>query len=227
MSGEAWLVEVEHLQNFLKECLKDEQFRFLNLPSERLNQLSEKFILYLQELKKWSRAYNLTAIEDEKEIIVKHFMDSLFYLCYIPDEKLIIADVGSGAGFPGVPMAVVREKLRVSLIDPSWKRCAFLKNIKKKLQLGNIFVYQAKAKEIDEKFDIVISRAVWSIRDFIENCEHLIKENGFFIISKALKMQEELKELPHNFKAEFKKFTLPLSNESPKRFIIKIERCES
>ncbi|GAB6182772.1 16S rRNA (guanine(527)-N(7))-methyltransferase RsmG [Thermodesulfovibrio hydrogeniphilus] len=217
---------MEQLKNFLKDCLKNEQLGFLNLTPDMLNNSIEKFLLYLQELKKWNRAYNLTAIENEKEIIVKHFMDSLLYLCYIPDEKLCIADVGSGAGFPGVPIAIVREKLKITLIEPSWKRSAFLKNIKKKLKLNNIFVYQSKAEEIEEKFDIVIIRAVWSTKDFVENCEHLLKKNGFFIISKGLKLQDELKNLPRNFKAEFTEFSLPISNEMPKRFIIKIERCE-
>ncbi len=220
------IIEMEQIKNFLKECLKNEQISFLSLTSEKINELTEKFTIYLQELKRWNRAYNLTSIKDEREIIIKHFFDSLLYLYYIPDKNLSIADVGSGAGFPGVPMAIVKEKLKISLIEPSWKKCAFLKNIKKKLHLDNISVYQSKAEDMEEKFNIVVCRAVWSIKDFIGNCEHLLKENGFFVISKALKLQDELKQLPCKFKSEIKEFALPISNEMAKRFIIKIERCE-
>lgn len=185
----------------------------------------DKFLLYLKELKKWNKAYNLTSIEDEKEIIVKHFIDSLFYLSFIPEESLKIADIGSGAGFPGVPIAIVRACLEVVLIEPSWKKCAFLKNIKRKLDLNNVKIIQAKAEEVDEKFDIVVSRALWSIKDFVEKCQHMLKEGGHFLISKSLKLEEEIKDLPQGYKIQIKEFTLPIWKA--KRYIIKIEKCAS
>ncbi|MDI6714752.1 MAG: 16S rRNA (guanine(527)-N(7))-methyltransferase RsmG [Thermodesulfovibrio sp.] len=187
--------------------------------------VADKFLIYLTELKKWNKNYNLTSIEDEKEIIVKHFLDSLLYLSFIPEKSLNIADIGSGAGFPGVPIAIVREDLKISLIESSWKKCAFLKNIKRKLKLPNIAVYQAKAEEIEAKFDIVVSRALWSMKEFIEKCKNLLEENGYFLISKSLKLQEEIKELPQEYKVQIKEFDLPLING--KRYIVRIEKCES
>jgi len=204
--------------NDLKDFLK----LYLKLSDDAV---SDKFLIYLKELKKWNKTYNLTSIEDEKEIIVKHFLDSLLYLSFITEKSLNIADIGSGAGFPGMPIAIVREDLKISLIEPSWKKCVFLKNIKTKLELPNIEIYQAKSKEVEGKFDIVVSRALWSMKELIENCKHLLKENGYFLISKSLKLQEELKDLPKEYKVKIKEFDLPLING--KRYIVRIEKCES
>jgi len=204
--------------NDLKDFLK----LYLKLSDDAV---SDKFLIYLKELKKWNKTYNLTSIEDEKEIIVKHFLDSLLYLSFITEKSLNIADIGSGAGFPGMPIAIVREDLKISLIEPSWKKCVFLKNIKTKLELPNIEIYQAKAEEIKRKFDIVMSRALWDIKEFIEKCNNLLEENGFFLISKSLKLQEELKDLPKEYKVQIKEFDLPLING--KRYIVRIEKCES
>lgn len=206
---------MEELKSFLKQCL--------NLNDEVA---IEKFLIYLKELKKWNKAYNLTSIEDEKEIVVKHFLDSLFYLWFIPEKPFSITDVGSGAGFPGVPIAIVREDLKIALIEPSWKKVAFLKNLKRKLELKNIEVYQSKAEEVREKFDIVISRALWSIKEFVQRCKHLLKDGGFFLISKSLKLQQEIDELPKEYEVEIKEFDLPVVDG--KRYIVKInKRCVS
>lgn len=206
---------MEELKSFLKQCL--------NLNDEVA---IEKFLIYLKELKRWNKAYNLTSIEDEKEIVVKHFLDSLFYLWFIPEKPFSITDVGSGAGFPGVPIAIVREDLKIALIEPSWKKVAFLKNLKRKLELKNIEVYQSKAEEVREKFDIVISRALWSIKEFVQRCKHLLKDGGFFLISKSLKLQQEIDELPKEYEVEIKEFDLPVVDG--KRYIVKInKRCVS
>lgn len=204
---------MEDLKTFIKQCL--------TLTDESS---IDKFLFYIAELKKWNRAYNLTSIEDEREIVVKHFLDSLLYLYFIPEKSLSIADVGSGAGFPGVPIAIVRGDLKIALIEPSWKKCAFLKNLKRKLELINIEIYHAKAEEVNEKFDIVMSRALWSIKEFVQRCKHLIKNNGYFLISKALKIEQEIKDLPRD-RIQIKEFELPWVDG--KRYIVRIERCES
>jgi len=207
-------LRMEELKDFLKQCLKLYD-----------DTAVDRFFTYLVELKKWNRTYNLTSLEDEKEIIVKHFLDSLLYLCFIPEKSLSIADIGSGAGFPGVPIAIVRPDLKVTLIEPSWKKCAFLKNIKRKLKLSNIEIVQKKCEETVDKYDIVVSRALWSIKEFVKKCEHLLKEAGYFLISKSLKLQEEIKDLPEGYRIQTKEFDLPVING--KRYIVKIERCES
>ncbi|MCS7203802.1 MAG: 16S rRNA (guanine(527)-N(7))-methyltransferase RsmG [Thermodesulfovibrio sp.] len=213
---------MQKLREFIKIYLSEYLFQFKI--KEDIEIVLDKFISYLQELKKWNKTYSLTSITDEQEIVVKHFIDSLLYLCFIPEEFVKVADVGSGAGFPGIPIGIVRANINLTLIEPSWKKVAFLKNVKRKLQLKNIDILQAKAEEVNEKFDIVVSRALWSIKDFIKNCKHLI-EKGSLIISKSIKIEEELKEIPKNVKIEIKEFILPIFNA--KRFIIKLENVNT
>lgn len=220
--------DIQDINDFFKQSLSKELVEELLLPVNlsNIDEFTYPFIVYLGELKRWNRVYNLTALEEEREIVIKHFIDSLLYLYFIRDKDLIIADVGSGAGFPGIPIAIVRTNLKVKLIEPSWKKCAFLRNIKRKLKLNNIEVLEAKAEDLSEKFDIVVSRALWSIRDLIKKCSNLLRDRGFFLVSKSLKIDEELKNLPSEVKIAIKEFTLPkvfnFSKES-KRFIIKIE----
>lgn len=216
-----------NIEDFFKQLIESEITEKLKLPTDEnvVKELIAKFILYLREIQKWNKAYNLTSIEDEREIVIKHFIDSLLYLYYIPEKPLKIADVGSGAGFPGVPIALVRPSLKVFLIEPSWKKCAFLKNIKRKLKLNNVEIIQSKVEDISEKFDIILSRALWSIKDFIKNCLHLLKEDGYFLVSKSMKLEEEIKELPSQFKIELEEFTIPDGAFSKvlKRYIIKVK----
>lgn len=219
---------MQDIKDFFKQSLSKEIVEELCLPINlnNIDEFIDPFIVFLRELKRWNKAYNLTAIEEEREIVIKHFIDSLLYVYFIKDKSLTIADVGSGAGFPGIPIAIVRPYLKIKLIEPSWKKCAFLKHIKRKLELKNIEIIEAKAEDISEKFDIVVSRALWSIKNFIKNCSHLLKEEGFFLISKSLKSEEELKDLPSKVKIEIKEFTLPQAFDSSKklkRFIIKVE----
>ncbi|ACI21808.1 16S rRNA (guanine(527)-N(7))-methyltransferase RsmG [Thermodesulfovibrio yellowstonii] len=223
---------MKELKDFFKKCFSSILINSLKLPDDdkQIEVLADKFLFYLSELKKWNKAYNLTSIEDEKEIIVKHFIDSLLYLCFISENPLSIADIGTGAGFPGIPIAIVRPRAKITLIEPSWKKNAFLKNIKRKLELENIEIIKAKAEEIHNKFDIVISRALWSIKDFIKHCNHLLKKEGYFLISKSLKIDEEIQNLPERYNIEIREFELPDINSSQiggKRYIIKIEKCES
>lgn len=218
------------IENFLTKCLNEILFNKLNLSisEERMNSISAKFLLYMAELKKWNKTYNLTSIEDERDIIIKHFADSLLYLCFIPEGKLSIADIGSGAGFPGIPIAILREDLYVTLVEPSWKKVAFLKNIKKKLELSNIDILQARVEDVDRKFDIVLTRALWSMGDFLKKCKGLIKEGGYFLIGKAAKLNQELIDLPDNIRIDILEFSLPkteLSSKEIKRAIIKLCVC--
>lgn len=218
---------MHNIEDFFKQLIKSEITEKLNLPTDEnvVKELIAKFIIYLRELQKWNKAYNLTSIEDEREIVTKHFFDSLLYFCYIPEKPLSIADIGSGAGFPGMPIAIVRPCLKVFLIEPSWKKCAFLKNIKRKLNLNNVEIIQAKVEEVTEKFDIIVSRALWSIKDFIKNCLHLLKKDGYFLVSKSIKFEQEIKELAAQFKIELEEFTLPdrTLSKTSKRYIIKVE----
>lgn len=180
-----------------------------------------RFISYMYELKKWNRAYNLTAIRDSRDIIVKHFLDSLLFLRAVPEGQWNICDAGSGAGFPGLPIATVRADVSVALVEPSRKKAAFLRHMKRILQLDNVSVIESRVEEIkDAIYDIAMTRALFSIGDFIKKAGPLIREGGFLILSKGPKFEEELKDLPAHIRCEIIPVSLPLT--VLRRSIIKV-----
>lgn len=201
-----------------KKLLTDGLVKLGIEPSDSVISTFEK---YLHELKKWSRAYNLTALKKNEDIVIKHFLDSLLYLTVIPEGRWNICDIGSGAGFPGLPIAIVRHELNITLIEPSWKKAAFLKHMKRTLSLANVEVLESRAEDIREKiFDIAVTRALFSMSDLIKKTGHLVKENGFFILNKGPKFEEEIKKLPSAAKYEIIKVSLPETSLS--RNIIKV-----
>lgn len=169
-----------------------------------------KFSTYLIELKKWNRAYNLTALKKDEDIIIKHFLDSLLYLKVIPEGRWNICDIGSGAGFPGIPIAIVRPQFNVALIEPTRKKTAFLRHMKRTLCLDNVEVLESRIEEVQGRlFDIALTRALFSVSDFIKNAQHVLNEQGFFVLSKGPKLEDELKHLPRNVTCEIVKVVLP------------------
>lgn len=191
----------------------------LHLPPSGIN--TERFVAYLQELKKWNRTYNLTALKSDRDIIIKHFIDSLLYLRVIPEGQLSLCDVGSGAGFPGLPIAIVRPDVAVTLIEPSRKKVAFLRHTRRTLSLDNVEVVESRVEDIrDGLFDIAATRALFSIGDFVKKAGHVIKRGGCFILNKGPKLEEEIKELPASVKCEYIPAKLPLT--SLQRTIVRV-----
>ncbi len=183
-----------------------------------------RFFSYLFELKKWNRAYNLTALKNDRDIIIKHFFDSLLFLKAFPQDSGNVCDVGSGAGFPGIPIAIVRPDLAITLIEPSRKKSAFLRNIIKVINLNNVAVLEARVEDIkDPDFDIAVTRALFSINDFIKKTKHVVKRNGCFVLSKGPKCQDELEKMPPYAHFEHITATLPLT--SLQRHLIKVANC--
>jgi 16S rRNA (guanine527-N7)-methyltransferase len=167
------------------------------------------FDLYRQELKKWNRVHNITSITDDIEIVVKHFLDSLLYLRAIPAGKLILCDVGSGGGFPGLPIAIVRPDLEVTLLEPARKKIAFLKRMRRLLSLKNVEIIDARAEEVtDRQFDVVVTRALFTVSDMVDKAGHLVKKGGFLVLNKGPKYEEEVRQLPPSVPAEVMSVTL-------------------
>lgn len=166
----------------------------LGLPADA--KTVDAFLFYGAELKKWNKAYNLTAITDDREIVTKHFLDSLLYLKAIPAEVKTLCDVGTGAGFPGIPIALVQPDLQIALVEPSRKRCSFLRHMTKRLNLENIEVIEANAEAVDAgPFDLVLTRATFTIADLLKKAGHLAKPGGWFLFSKGPKYEEEVREI--------------------------------
>lgn len=180
-----------------------------------------QFDVYLRELKKWNKTYNLTAITDDREIIIKHFLDSLLYLKAIPDSCHALCDVGSGGGFPGIPIAMVRPDLLITLLEPSRKKIAFLRQIRRLLSLQNVEILNFRAEEIVEsQFDAVVTRATFSIADLIKKAGHLLKPGGFFLLNKGPKFDQEIGKLPPSVR--FEVMTVSLSKTDLTRNLIKV-----
>jgi len=160
----------------------------------------KEFMIFLSELKKWNKTYNLTALKTDKDIIIKHFLDSLLYLKAFPEGRLRVADAGSGAGFPGIPIKIISPDKNVALIESSRKKATFLRHIIRLLKLTEISVIEERIENLGDEykksFDIVVSRATFKIKDFIALASPYLKENGLLVLSKGPKMKEELNEIP-------------------------------
>jgi 16S rRNA (guanine527-N7)-methyltransferase len=181
------------------------------------------FDLYRRELLKWNRVHNITAITDDTEIMTKHFLDSLLYLMVVPAGKLTLCDVGSGGGFPGMPIAMVRPDISVSLLEPSRKRVAFLRRIKRLLHLGNVEIIDCRAEDVVESgFDVVVTRATFSIPDMLNKAVHLLNDGGVLIMSKGPKYEEEIRSLPEGFCIDVT--SVSPGNVHMKRHLIMIKR---
>ncbi len=158
--------------------------------------LIEKLEIYLATLKKWNRVYNLTAIDEDSEIIVKHFLDSLSVNRYIQNSGRIL-DVGTGAGFPGLILALFNPEKSFVLVDGVSKKISFLQEMIGKLNLKNVIAVHTKVEQynVAEQFDIIISRAFADIKKMTKLTSHLIKDGGKFIAMKGPDVMSELDDI--------------------------------
>ncbi len=174
------------------------------------------FMTYLSELKKWNKAYNLTAIKKDGDIVIKHFLDSLLYLKALPEDGIKIADIGSGAGFPGIPLKIIRPEIEMYLIEPSMKKSAFLRHVVKQLHLRNTSVIEKRIEEVrinqelSAPVDVAVSRALFDIKEFAKKTAPIVKESGILVLNKGPKVKEELKTLK-GIRYEVLAVDLPLS----------------
>ena len=159
----------------------------------------EQFFEYMELLIDWNGKMNLTAITDPDEIILKHFIDSITILKEIEDDSKLV-DVGTGAGFPGIPLSIMNPTLKITLVDSLNKRLIFLQEVVKKLKLDNIKIIHARAEELGqnkeyrEMFDVATSRAVANLSTLSEYLIPLVKINGTVISMKAGEAQKEINE---------------------------------
>lgn len=152
------------------------------------DEMIDKLDKYADLLKEWNEKMNLTAIVEKEEVIEKHFFDSLLLLNYV-DKCETLADIGTGAGFPGMVIAIAKPEIKVTLIEPTGKRCTFLETIKKELSLDNVEIINQRAEECvsiyREMYDVVTARAVANLQILAELCIPFVKINGKFISMKG------------------------------------------
>ena len=159
----------------------------------------EQFRQYADLLVEWNKKMNLTAITEPGEIITKHFIDSLYGLPYLPNGGTLI-DVGTGAGFPGIPLKIARPDLSLTLLDSLNKRLTFLNEVIRELALPDVKTVHTRAEEgavkkspLREKFDVATSRAVAQLNALAEYCLPYVKVGGVFLAYKGGDVEEECK----------------------------------
>lgn len=183
----------------IEELRRSAEENGIHLTDAMLEQLSD----YCSLLQEWNEKINLTAIKEKDEIIEKHFHDSLLPL-YNKEPKGIAADVGTGAGFPGIVWKIAFPELQVALIEPTGKRCTFLKEVIARLHLQGITVFNERAEEHASAhraaYDIVTARAVANLSILAELCIPLLKKDGLFIAMKGAQGHTEAVQAEHAMK---------------------------
>ena len=194
-----------------------------------------QFYAYMELLIEWNEKMNLTAITDPKEIILKHFVDSLTIAKYVKEDKSII-DMGTGAGFPGIPIKIYRKDVKVVLADSLNKRIKFLDEVIDKLKLENVETIHCRAEELGknkqyrEKFDYATSRAVANLSTLSEYLMPFVKLNSKCIFMKTIEVEEELEKAKKAIKTlggkieKVDKFEIPESDLGRSIIIVKKEK---
>ena len=181
----------------------EEFFEALAKQGVELNETQkEQFATYFHELVETNKVMNLTSITEEDQVYLKHFYDSIV-LGFVDDkllhEELTLCDVGSGAGFPSLPLKIINPKLHVTIVDSLNKRIKFLDSLVEKLGLDSVSLVHGRAEEVGknpqfrESFDVVTARAVAAMNVLTEFCLPLVKVDGQFVAMKSEKAPEELK----------------------------------
>ena len=167
-------------------------------------QLSEKqeeqFRIYFKELVEWNKKMNLTGITDEYGVYIKHFLDSIYLVEVVDLKGLSLLDVGSGAGFPSIPLKILYPELNITIIDALSKRINFLTHLSNELGIESELIH-GRVEEFDKKnsFDVVTARAVANLQMLSELCIPFVRVKGLFLAMKGPKYEQELFESKNAF----------------------------
>ena len=169
----------------------------------------EAFDLYLKELLKWNQKINLTAIRTEKGIVLKHFLDSLSVISYLPKTSVLL-DIGSGAGFPGIPLKIVEPSFEITLMDSVLKKVDFQRHIIRMLGLKGVEAIHGRVQEkemiqrMGNRFDGVISRAFSNLQTILTLSDPFLKRGGMVLAMKGETADEEIRLFSESEKMRYK-----------------------
>lgn len=198
--------------------------------------MCSQFEKYFDLLIDWNQRMNLTTITEKNEVIQKHFIDSVLLLTKYDSakfENVNIIDVGTGAGFPGIPLAIMLPNTNFVLIDSLEKRILFLKTVLEELGLSNVTLYHGRAEDYGkdtsfrEQFDYCVSRAVASLPILLEYCSPFIKVDGSLLLYKSKKADQEIQDSKHaldELNCEVDDICTLSDSEDYKRYIIEIHK---
>jgi 16S rRNA (guanine527-N7)-methyltransferase len=180
------------LTNYFQTCLTEAK---LSLDTA----IQDKILAYVELLIKWNAAYNLTAIRDPKEMMTKHIMDSLSITPYINGERIL--DIGTGAGLPGILLALLKPESSIILLDSNGKKTRFLTQVKATLKLHNVEIVNSRVETYTppDLFDCIVSRAFATIAKTLDLAQHLCQPAGVFLLMKGIYPTEEIAEMPEKF----------------------------
>ena len=206
---------------FFQDLKQGSQKLGLDLSEEALNLL----LKYQDALVLWNKAYNLTAIRDPKEMLVKHLLDSLSILKDLPQGRLL--DIGTGGGMPGMIIALCQPERECVLLDSNGKKIRFLRQVSADMKVSNAKPVQSRIEDTDilqqlGQFDVVTSRAFASLNDFVTAGEPFLKPNGYFAAMKGTVPQEELAQLTQY---QQRVIALQVPRLDEQRHLIVLNRC--
>lgn len=183
--------------------------------------VQKKLIDYLHLLKKWNRHFNLTGIKEINDMVGHHLLDSLAVMPYLSGNHII--DVGTGAGLPGIVLALVSPDKRIVLLDSNGKKTRFLQQAKAELAIMNVDVVKSRVEDFEssECFDTIICRALSSVAQILEKTDHLICEHGCWLMMKGVHPQEELHNIKHRFRVH--SLTVPMLKAQRHLVVVKKE----
>jgi 16S rRNA (guanine527-N7)-methyltransferase len=159
--------------------------------------LRERLIDYVELLARWNAAYNLTAVRDPGDMVSRHLLDSLAIAPYVSGASL--ADLGSGAGLPGIPLALVAPERQVTLVDSNGKKARFLREAVRALKLANVRVIEGRVQDVPGQFDCITARAFATLADMLNWAGNLLAPGGDWLAMKGRLQEEEIAALPSGY----------------------------
>lgn len=194
------------------------------LPLQLDSDACERLLDYLDLLARWNATYNLSAVRDPHEMVTRHLLDSLSVLPHVVGERL--ADLGSGAGLPGIPLAIARPALAVTLVDSNGKKTRFLRAAVRELRLANVKVDECRVEQAGGQYDCITARAFASLADMLAWGGHLLAAEGRWLALKGRVPGDELAALPAGFRVE-DVFALRVPGLDAERHVVVIKRVRN
>jgi len=173
------------------------------------DELCRRLLAYRDELARWNRVHNLSGVRDPARMVATHLLDSLALAPLLRGDRL--ADLGSGAGLPGLPLALLYPERATTLIEPRSKRALFLAHVVRTLGCGNVIVERSRAEDLPagDGFDTVTTRAFGSLAEVVHSAGHLLRRGGIVLVAKGREPRAEIADLPPGWSAEVLPLTVP------------------
>jgi 16S rRNA (guanine527-N7)-methyltransferase len=185
------------------------------------DQMIDQLMTYLNLVEKWNRVYNLTAIRERDEMIKLHFLDSLSILKHVHVKNIL--DVGSGAGFPGIVLAITKPELKVTVMDSVNKKTTFMQQVKSELSLTNLDVVNSRVEDYQPTtlFEAVTSRAFSNLKNMMSLTQHTLQKEGVWLAMKSKDVREELEAFEKN---QYKLIPLEVSFINAERYLVILKK---